>query len=264
MSDFKLAKKVQLVQMKEEYATKMGFDKAFNKNEGRPFLYIGKVNNVDIFAPLYSIKPKDYKPNGKLRISPDNIQKLFNEKNQVLGKLELSYCVPIPKKETIKIDFNSSFFKKNKEKRSRLFSEIRYIKRNLDIITDKFNVLYHEKINENGYPNNKYLKHTNDYDALIEKSLELTNTKRVEKQQNTMISKIEDIRFDLETLIINNCETKRENPQELLDNIQNEIEEQVNSKFDPIRLNEFIKELEIKLQDEEALEEELITKERSR
>ena len=124
--------------------------------------------------------------------------------------------------------------------------------------------MYHEKINEYGYPHKRYLKDTNDFDALIEKSFELTKMKRVEKQQNTMISKIEDIKFELETLIINNCETKRENPEVLLDNIQTEIEEQVNSKFDPIHLNEFIKELELKLQDEEALEETLINKGRSR
>ena len=264
MSDFKLAKKVKIVRMSDEYSRGMEFHEGLNKNESRLFLYLGTVNNMDMYAPLLSIKDnKDYIDN-KIRKSNYCTEYLSNEKKETLGKIKFNGIIPIPKKNIKRVDFNSNYFKKNSAKRSRLFSEIRYIKKNLEKITDKFNVLYHEKINEYGYPHKRYLKHTNDFDALIEKALELTNTKRLEKQQNTMISKIEDIKFDLETLIINNCETKRENPEVLLDNIQTEIEEQVNSKFDPIRLNEFIKELEIKLQDEEALEETLINKGRSR
>ena len=263
MSDFKLAKKVKIVRMSNEYSIGMEFHEGLNKNESRLFLYLGTVNNMDMYASLLSIKDKDYIDN-KIRKSNYFTEYLSNEKKETLGKINFNGIIPIPKKNIKRVDFNSNYFKKNSAKRSRLFSEIRYIKKNLEKITDKFNVLYHEKINENAYPHKRYLKNTNDFDALIEKSLELTNTKRLEKLQNTMISKIEDIRFDLETLIINNCETKRENPEVLLDNIQTEIEEQVNSKFDPIHLNEFIKELELKLQDEEALEETLINKGRSR
>ena len=263
MSDFKLTKKVKIVRMSNEYSRGMEFPEGLNKNESRLFLYLGTINNVDMYAPLLSIKEKDYIGN-KIRKSNNSTEYLSNSIKQPTGKINFNGIIPISKKCVKKADFNSNYYKKNSAKRSRIFSEIRYIKKNLEKITDKFNVLYHEKINENAYPHKRYLKDTNDFDALIEKSLELTNMKRVEKLQNTMISKIEDIRFDLETLIIKNCETKRENPQELLDNVRNEIEEQVNSKFAPIRLNEFIKELEIKLQDEEALEEELINKERSR
>ena len=263
MSDFKLSKNVKIVRMSNEYSREMEFPEGLNKNESRLFLYLGTVNNTDMYAPLLSIKDKDY-IGDKIRNSNNFIEYLLNEKKIVTGKVDLAGAIPIAKKNVKRSNFNSNYYKKNPKKRSRIFSEMRYIKRNLDIITDKFNVLYHEKINEYGYPHKRYLKDTNDFDALIEKSFELTKMKRVEKQQNTMISKIEDIKFELETLIINNCETKRENPEVLLDTLQTEIEEQVNSKFDPIRLNEFIKELEIKLQDEEVLEETLINKGRSR
>ena len=248
MGDFKLAKNVKLVQMKEDYAKEMGFDKNFNKNEGRPFLYIGTINNFPMYVPLLSIQERDYKPDGRLKPSTNMTEVIRHHKNEGLGKLNVNNAIPIPLSKIKRMDFHDAYYKQNPHKRSRLFAEIRYIKRNLDKITDKFNILYHEKVNENAYPHKRYLKDTNDFDALIEKSLELTNTKREEKLQNTMISKIEEIRFNLETLIINNCETKRENPEVLLDTLQNEIDEELNVLFNPIRLNEFIKELEINWQ----------------
>lgn len=264
MDDFKLAKNVKLVQMKEDYAKEMGFDKNFNKNEGRPFLYIGTINNFPMYVPLLSIQEWDYKQDGRLKPSTNMTEIIRHHKNVGLGKLNLNNAIPIPLSKIKRMDFHDDYYKQNPHKRSRLFAEIRYIKRNLDKITEKFNILYHEKVNENAYSNKQYLKHTHDFDALIEKATELSNTKRLEKLQNSMITKIEEIRFDIETLIINNCETKRENPEVLLNALQNEIDEELNVPFDPIRLNEFIKELKMMLQEEEALEETLINTGRSR
>ena len=130
--------------MSNEYSRGMEFPKGLNKNESRLFLYLGTVNNIDMYAPMLSIKDKDY-INNKIRKSNYCTEYLSNEKKQPLGKINFNGIVPIPKKYIKIIDFNSSYFKKNLAKRSRIFSEIRYIKRNLEKITNKFNVLYHEK-----------------------------------------------------------------------------------------------------------------------
>ena len=59
MSDFKLAKKVKIVRMSNEYSRGMEFHEGLNKNESRLFLYLGNVNNIgsdpNIWSTFYII-----------------------------------------------------------------------------------------------------------------------------------------------------------------------------------------------------------------
>ena len=50
MSDFKLAKKVKIVRMSNESSIGMEFHEGLNKNESRLFLYLGTVNNMDMYS----------------------------------------------------------------------------------------------------------------------------------------------------------------------------------------------------------------------
>lgn len=98
MSDFKLSKNVKIVRMSNEYSRGMEFHEGLNKNESRLFLYLGTVNNMDMYAPLLSIKDKYYIDN-KIRKSNNFIEYLLNEKKIVTGKVDLAGAIPIAKKK---------------------------------------------------------------------------------------------------------------------------------------------------------------------
>ncbi len=159
--------KIIIIEVSDQYINyMMNFFKntmLSNKEKTRvhPRKYIGvilKVNNFNYFAPLSSPKPSDYNSNGSIKKSTYSILRITKtSKNKLvlIGTIKLNNMIPVPLSE---INYYNTAEESDVKYKSLIFDELKWIKKNTDLIYKKAKYLYTIKINESTIINGNNMK----------------------------------------------------------------------------------------------------------
>lgn len=158
---------LKIVQIKDEYINYMRnffpntiMDNKQNKRK-HTRKYIGiilKIDDFEYYVPLSSPKKSDYEKDGiSIRKSNNIILRIINKK-KLVGTIKLNNMLPVLNSEVELYDINSESDEKYKQI---ILDEIRWIKRNYNIIVKNAKKLYDLKNNESAIINEKNKKFFN-------------------------------------------------------------------------------------------------------
>lgn len=126
--------------------------------------YIGivlRINDFEYFAPLSSPKDNDYYyKKGEKLVKKNTIPiiRLVTSEGQLLGKIKLSYMIPVKQEQLTLYDINNE---KDHKYKSLVIKEMVCIRKCREEITKNALVLYNQKMN--GYDNVSYLDSVLDF-----------------------------------------------------------------------------------------------------
>ena len=151
-----------------------------NKEEIRSHMrkYIGivlRINEFNYYIPLSSPKSTDYydMENNKIRKSIIPIIRIIdkdkNHKEKLYGTLRISNMIPVPMTEVtpylVKDETDRNY-------KNLILSELRFIKKNTEMILKNANILYKQKQQKKEI---SYVKNSLNFKLLEQKSLEYQN-----------------------------------------------------------------------------------------
>lgn len=129
-------------------------NKVHHRNHTRKYLGpISIIKGYSYYIPLSSPKKSDYQyADGKMLVKKSIIpiirmyERGPNGEKVLKGTLRISDMIPVPITELIPYDANNEV---SSDYKNLIFSELRYIRKNQEMIIKKAHTLYHQKIANN-------------------------------------------------------------------------------------------------------------------